>query len=197
MLDSKLLISAFKSLAISEPAPPELGYCQRLKFQAQRLGYNDYHHVLRLFKRPTESTLNSLPIRLLKRVCAQQLPSRSDCAYVELYALGSKIGFYSSWIGWDKNGDEVRVPRRLDGPGTAAGLRSQSESPIYVIERDTELLAWRADWGSTAIVPEDLAKEHFRSLFDRRHLVASEPPMDFVRAKSAKKIAEWNSNICS
>jgi hypothetical protein len=103
----------------------------------------------------------------------------------------------SSWIGWDKNGDEVRVPRRLDGAGTVPSLRSQSESPIYVIERDTELLAWRAHWGSTAIVPEDLAKEHFGSLFDRGHLVASEPPMDLVRAKSAKQIAAWNSNICS
>lgn len=197
MFDSKLLLSAFKSLAMSEAAPPELGHCQRLNFQAQSLGYNDYHHVLRLFKKPTESTLNSLPIRLLKRVCAQQLPSRRDCAYVELYALGSKIGFYSYWIGWDKNGDEVREPRRLDGQGTVTGLRSQSESPIYVIERDTELLAWRADWGSTAIVPEDLAKQHFASLFDRDHMVACEPPMDLVRAKAAQKIAAWNSNVWS
>jgi hypothetical protein len=194
MFDSQLLISAFKSLA-AEAAPPDLGHCQRLNFQARRLGYNDYHHVLRLFKKPTENTLQSLPVRLLQRICAKQLPTRSDCAYVELYALGRKVGFYSSWIGWDKDGDEVRVPRRLDGLASVSGLRGQSESPIYVIERDTELLAWRADWRSTAIVPEDLARAHFGSLFDRQHLVASDPPYDLIRAKSARQIAALESNV--
>ena len=195
MFNRKQLLIAFKSFADSEVAPPGLGHCQRLDFHARRLGFNDYHHFHETLKAPPARMLGEISIQLLERVCATKEPSRADCAYYELIPMDGQIGFYSYWIGWDAQGEEVRVPRSLNGKLSVPALRKKMSHPVYVVESERELLAWRAGWNSSAYVPEDLAKGHFASLFDREHLVSKDPPIDLIRQKGLVRQHELLANI--
>ncbi|RPY30893.1 hypothetical protein IPC692_29335, partial [Pseudomonas aeruginosa] len=96
---------------------------------------------------------------------------------------GGGVGHYSYWIGWDKKGNEVRVPRPIDGREQARKLRKLQPSPVFAIETEREFIAWNHLWFSTAIVPPDLAREFFPALFNKKHLVAKNPPIDLIKAK--------------
>jgi hypothetical protein len=195
MFNRKQLLIAFKSFADSEVSPPGLGHCQRLDFHAMRLGFSNYHHFHETLKAPPARMLGEISIQLMERVCATKEPSREDCAYYELIPMGGQIGFYSHWIGWDAQGEEVRVPRPLNGKLSVPELRKQVSEPVYVVESDRELLAWRTGWNARAYVPEDLAKSHFASLFDRGHLIAADPPLDLIRQKGLARQQELLANI--
>jgi len=195
MFNRKQLLIAFKSFADSEVAPAGLGHCQRLNFHAKRLGFHSYHHFSETLKAPSARILGEVSIQLLERVCATKEPFRDDCAYYEFIPMDGQIGFYSYWIGWDAHGEEVRVPRPLNGKLSVPRLRKKASHPIYVVESERELLAWRAGWNSRAYVPEDLAKENFASLFDRSHLIAADPPLDLIRQKGLARQQELLANI--
>jgi hypothetical protein len=184
MFSPKQLLVAFKSLADSEDAPPGVGHCQWLDIQARRLGFNNYHDFRERLKAPAARMLGEVSIRLMERVCATKEPSRDDCAYYELIPIDGQIGFYSYWIGWDERGKEVRVPRPLSGRLSVPKRRKDTSSPVYVVESERELLAWQFGWNAAAYLPEDLAKDHFPSLFDRGHLIAANPPLELIRQKS-------------
>lgn len=178
------VVLALKSLASAEDTPQTLPHCQKIEFQSRKLGFQSYHHFLHSLKQLPPDSFASLSLGLMRRICAKRLPTKEDCPYFEFVPLQKGVGYYSYWIGWDKNGDEVRVPRPLAGMSSVRGLRRAVDFPIYVVESERELLAWSQVWRSSAYLPEDLAKKHFAKSFEKRHLVVEDPPMDLVEKKA-------------
>lgn len=176
------LVEGLKSLSVSADASAELSHCQLLDVRAQQLKFNNYHHFLQFLKRTPRDQFGDVSLRLMREICAQRLPI-PDATYYEFMRLPDGVGFYSYWLGWDKDGDEVRAPRPLDGFRTVPQLRKEVEHAVYVISNPDELAVWRILWGATAYVPEELAKAHFRTYFEKGHLVEENPPMRKVRAK--------------
>jgi len=82
----------------------------------------------------------------MRRIAARRVQMQA-CSYYEFLAFeDGGHGFYSHWIGWDRHGDEVRVPRPYCG--TDEHLRRFVDFPVYVVESERELLAWRYNWRS-------------------------------------------------
>lgn len=180
------LIQSLKSLAQIDDSHPEKSYCQRLNYHAQRLGFQNFEHYRRCLKSTPEASLGNISTRLLERTCATKLPT-SDTPYVELTPLPNGFTFYSHWIGWDKNGNEVRVPRPLDAQRSVPRLRKLLEYPIYVVENLDELISWQYTWKSTAYLPQDMAQKYFPSLFAQDHLIDPNVPIELIRQKTAEK----------
>ncbi|EJM63696.1 hypothetical protein PMI30_04080 [Pseudomonas sp. GM50] len=185
MFDLAYTVDAVRSMEL-DSVPSDLSHCQQLELKAKHLGYQNWNHLLdTLRNEPDHIRLEKCTTRLMQRICQMRLPSR-DKAYVQLTVLPKGgIGHYSYWIGWDNKGNEVRVPRPIDGRDQARRLRKLQPSPVFAIETERELLSWQHWWFSTAIVPPGLAKKHFPSLFNKKHLVAENPPIDVIRAKYA------------
>lgn len=194
MFQYKDVIDGLKSLSSIE-GTLDLSHCQMLNFQAQELGFQGYHHFCQSLKSLSQDVLGQQSIALMRRICEKRLPSRDDCPYFEFVPLSKGVGYYSYWIGWDENGDEVRVPRPLIGVSSVKKLRGEAEYPIYVIETERELEAWQHIWGSTAYIPEELAKCRFPRYFEKEHLVIDNPPINLIK----KKANSWgyDSNIAS
>lgn len=183
MFQFQEVVDALKDLAANDPAP-EQSHCQLLEKYAKAVGFQSYHHFVQSLKHLPNEQFANVSLKLMHQICMTRLPS-VDGPYFEFQAYSSnKVGFYSSWAGWDRHGDEVRVPRELHGPETAIGLRKLAPYPIYVVESSRELLAWRYSWRSTALLPEKLAREFFAFAFNRHCLVEKNPPMDLVKAKA-------------
>ena len=183
MFQFQEVVDAFKDLAADDPSP-EKTHCQLLEKYARELGFQSYYHFIHSLKNLPNEQFGSVSLKLMREICVKKSPSLDE-AYFEFQAFSNqKISFYSSWAGWDKYGDEVRVPRALLGVETATGLRELAPYPVYVVESIRELLAWRYHWRSTALIPEKLAKEFFAFAFKRSLLVEKNPPMDLVEAKS-------------
>jgi hypothetical protein len=127
----------------------------------------------------------------MRQISLRRIPSL-DCTYFEFMATGRHFGFCSYWIGWDKRGEEVRVPRPLIGAETAPSLRKMATHPIYVVESDKELLAWRYNWLSTALIPEQLAKRFFPFAFNKDFMVEKNPPLARIRARAKR---DYSNNI--
>jgi hypothetical protein len=185
MFQFQEVVDSLKGLASNDPTPG-VSHCKLLETYAKTLGYQSYYHFVESLKHLPNEQFANVSLKLMRQICLKRIPSQ-DCAYFEFQAFSSgKIGFYSAWAGWDKRGDEVRVPRELAGPETAIGLRELATYPIYVVQSSNELLAWRYNWRSTALIPENLAKEFFAFAFNKRRLVENNPPMDLVRAKASR-----------
>lgn len=179
----KEVIDAVKSLVTAD-SESVLTHCQDLDAKAKSLGYESYHHMRETLKRAPPDQFDNTSLRLMRKVCATRVPSL-NCAYFEFHTLPDNgLGFYSYWIGWDKDGDEVRVPRPMDGRDCASKRRQFSGVPVYVVESKKELIAWQDIWGSTALIPQDLAKRSFPWAFNKRHLVEKDPPIDKIEQKA-------------
>ncbi|MCS3805047.1 hypothetical protein HNO92_002216 [Chromobacterium alkanivorans] len=176
------VINGFKSLRSAEDTPSSLSSCQALEFWAKNYGFQSYHHFRESLRRQPQDTFAKTSLKLMRLFCEKRLPTL-DCAYYEFMVLPKSIGYYSNWIGWDKNGDEVRTPRPLSGKESVKGLRKAADYPIYVVESERELVAWQKVWGSTAYIPADLAKQHFQKSFNKKHLVADNPPYELIKRK--------------
>ncbi|OYQ23351.1 hypothetical protein [Pseudomonas mandelii] len=98
------------------------------------------------------------------------------------------LGYDSYFIGWDKHGNEVRVPRLGHDKLAITDFRTYFELPLYVIETSRELLSWQFGWGSFAAIPEGVAREHFPSLFNKKHLVVEDPPIKKIKRKAREDL---------
>jgi hypothetical protein len=186
------VVDAFKGLT-SVPINPGYSHCQLLDFYAKRLDYQSYDHLRKSLKNLPSNQFGKVSLKLMQKICRSRLPTQ-DCPYFEFKVLpNNQIGFYSEWIGWDKKGDEVRAPRALDGVSTAKGLRELVNYPIYVVESPKEVTAWRYNWHSTMLIPNDLAREFFPLSFNKSILVEENPPMALVEAKANR----YANNIAS
>jgi len=176
------LFAAVKQLASAE-VDGEFSHCQRLEIVARQLGFDGFQHLRQTMLHTPPDQLGHQSLALMRRICERRLPVRG-MAYFELMVLPrGGLGYYSQWIGWDRRGDEVRVPRPLNGHGTAVKLRQVTDHPIYVVESEKELTAWRHIWSATALVPEALARHSFPMMFNKAHLVERNPPYEKIRAR--------------
>lgn len=113
---------------------------------------------------------------------SQRLPSLDGpYLYFEAHKDGS-FGYYSHWIGFDKEGREVRVGSPLDAT-RAIEFREFLPHPVYVVESNREWIDWQYRWRAGALLPEALARERFQSFFERKSLAVKDPPMDKVAGR--------------
>jgi hypothetical protein len=87
---------------------------------------------------------------------------------------GKSISYESYFIGWDKHGNEVCASDPGHGRLVIIDFRTTFDDPLYLIETDAELLAWKWSWGSLAAVPVAMAKKHFPLLFLKDHPVVAD-----------------------
>lgn len=194
----KIVLNLVKQQVINDPIAG-LGHCQMLDAKSQELGFQNYHHLRETLRGLPDDQFGPVSIGLMRRVCETKLPSQ-DCPYFEFYSWPNnnkqgEVGFCSHWIGWDKHGEEVRVPRPLSGYESVVGLRKIEQRPIYVVETEIELLLWQFRWGAIGYVPEALAKQFFRSSFNKEHRVEKDPPLDLVKAKSEERMAKVYADV--
>lgn len=192
MFESSEVIGALKTLA-SVDRPVGRTYCQALDVYAQQLGYESYHHLSKSLKALPSDRLGKVSLKLMRQICARRLPS-SDGSYCSFTAFpDGSFGYYSHWIGWGPEGEEVRVPSPLNGRRTAENFRQFLDHPIYVVESEKELMAWQWRWLAGAVIPIALAKKFFPGFFNQKHLVAQNPPLEKVRRQAVlrqRRVAE-------
>ena len=176
------LKAGLKSLPVAADVSAGLCHCQVLTVKARQLGFNDYNHFKQVLKKAPRDQFGDISLRLMREICGMRLPEPGE-TYFEFMRLPDGVGFYSHWIGWDKQGDEVRIPRPLNGFASVPRLRQEVDHPVYVISNPSELTAWRLIWGATAYLSEELAKTHFKIYFEKDHLVEKDPPMRKVSAR--------------
>ncbi|AQR67582.1 hypothetical protein BZG29_03800 [Janthinobacterium sp. LM6] len=191
MFSIESVLKAFKYL--EDKSNSSLSHCKMLNVRAIALGYQSYHHFRETLKGLPKDEFGKVSLRVMRKICQNRMPLQS-CAYYEFHSLPNRAtGFYSHWIGWDEEGEEVRAPRPLNGTSTAKGLREAMSAPVYVIETLAELNVWRHIWHSTALVPEALAKESFVKAFDKEKFVSQDPPIEIIR----NKISKYNNNFAA
>jgi hypothetical protein len=184
MFTAQAVLKAFKYPA--DKSDSNSSHCRMLDARAKELGYKDFHHFRVSLKEMPQDQFGKVSLKVMRYVCASRLPQQGR-TYYEFRSLPDRaLGFYSHWIGWDSNGDEVRTPRPLEGRGTAKGLRGAMSAPVYVIESAVELNVWRTIWHSTALIPAKLAKETFAGAFDKRRFVAVDPPYELIEQRRSK-----------
>ncbi len=187
------VVEALKELASNDERSHEESHCKLLEEYAKGLGFQSYHHFLHSLRNLPDERFGGVSLRLMREICVKRLPSL-DCAYYEFQSFAfDEVAFYSRWAGWDKHGDEVRVPRALKGKPTATGMRKLAQYPVYVVESSRELLAWRYHWKSTALIPEELAREFFAFAFQKHLLVEKNPPLELVKARA--NAGRYDNNI--
>jgi hypothetical protein len=187
------VVNGLKSLSEAVDTPANLSHCQALEFQARKLGFKSFHHFRESLNGIPQDSFAAISLGLMRRICEKRLPSLNNSSYYEFVPLPNGVGYYSHWIGWDKFGEEVRVPRPLEGKTSVKKMREAVEHPIYVLESERELIAWQAVWRSTAYVPEELAKANFPKSFNKQHLVSENPPLDLIK----RKIRDYSSNFAA
>ncbi|EGQ9065139.1 hypothetical protein WD347_004562 [Vibrio parahaemolyticus] len=162
----------------------DYSHCQLLNLYSRNLGFQSFHHLQTSLKTIPNDNFGQISTKLMRKVCASKLPSQ-DSSYFEFWChADGSISFYSYWIGWDRFGKEVRVPRPLIGLSSVKGLREQNDAPVYVLESSKEVLAWKYGWKGTAYMPESIAREYFAFSFNKDHLVDKNPNMALVRKNS-------------
>lgn len=187
MFGAKDILYSFKNMHLAD-APADLSHCQYLKYSAQKLGFESYENFRSYLKSPPKDRIENVYTELMRKICAFRLP-KEEKNYIFMTSYGvTSIGYDSYWIGWDNRGREVRVPRDSYFNNRFDELREKISGSIYVIETKTELLAWKFMWHSSAVVPYNLAKKNFGSLFDKEHLVAKEPPLHLVKKNTQREL---------
>lgn len=173
------ILSTFKSMEVANA--PKLKHTQYLNYCAQLLGYSDYNHFKGCLESAPSDRIGDFHTALMKKICALRVP-KEDVDHVRFSHFdGTSIGFDSYFIGWDKRGNEVRVPRTGHCKLAIIDFRTYLDHPLYVIETEAEFSAWQWNWGSFAAVPVAMAKAHFGSIFNKQHLVVENPPLDLIK----------------
>lgn len=194
MYTSQQLINAVKSLADVDGSGSGFSYCQLLDFHAQSLNFQNFRHYRQWVKSAPETSLLNLSTRLRERVCATKLPTLDE-PYVEFTPLPTGIGYYSYWIGWDKHGEEVRIPRPLDAQHSVPRLRKLKLHPVYVVESPEELISWQYRWKAPAYIPEKLAQEFYPCCFEKRHLVDPNVPTEVVKRRVQERASQQGNFV--
>lgn len=144
-----------------------MGYTERLNFHAREIGFNNYDHFLRSLVKLSDDRLGNIDTKLMRLICARTMPRPSRDYFEFIAHKDRRMRFYSHWIGWDKRGQEVRVPSLMNAPYRVPNLRERLDAPVYVIETRAQLLAWRNKWRGMAYVVQELAERELRPAFDR------------------------------
>lgn len=152
-----------------------MSYCQRLDHYSRQLGYNSLHHFRKTLPNLSDDQIGNFSTKIMRLACSKALPNPNKPYFEFVAEQGRRMRFYSEWAGWDKRGQEVRVPRDLNGAYSVPRLREQLEVPVYVIETDRQLVAWRHRWYGMAYVSEALAREHMKEAFARYEAVFDGP----------------------
>lgn len=150
-------------------------HCQRLDHLCRTLGFNNRHHFERKIAELPDAQIGKYSTQLMRQACARVLPKPNVAYYEFISQRERRMRFYSLWAGWDQRGQEVRIPRGLDGAFAVPHLRERLDAPVYVIETDRQLVAWRSKWYGMAYVPAALAREHMKAAFARREAVVRGP----------------------
>jgi hypothetical protein len=185
LFNAASILKTFKSMEVANA--PQLKHTQYLNYCAQLLGYTDYNHFKGCLDSAPSDRLGDYHTSLMKKICALRVP-KEGVEHVRLSDYnGRSISFDSYFIGWDKHGNEVRVPETGHCSPAITDFRTFFDRPLYVIETEAELLAWQWNWGSFAAVPVAMAKSHFPSLFNKKHLVVENPPLELIKRKIRRK----------
>jgi len=182
MFTSESILSAFKSMEVAD-VPQHLTHAQTLEFKAKLLGFTHYHHFRTNLEKASADRAAHIHDALMRKICAARLP-HPQSSHVRMVAHDDEdVGFDSYWIGWDDRGDEVREARTGFGRSRIEAFRSRNPEPLYLLGDAQELIAWLKGWHSNAAVPVELAKEFFPDIFDQKHLVAENPPLELIDEK--------------
>lgn len=149
-----------------------MSYSERLDFHAKEIGFNNYHHFLISLAKLSVDRIGKINTKLMRIACGRAMPRPSRRYYEFIAHRDRRMRFYSHWIGWDKRGQEVRVPSLMNAPYRVPNMREKLDAPVYVIETPAQLHAWRHKWQGMAYVAQYLAEIELRSAFNREQDVA-------------------------
>ncbi|MBL4265731.1 hypothetical protein H8F11_13325 [Vibrio fluvialis] len=184
------IVAGVKAVAKSNRSE-DYSHCQLLNLYSRNLGFENFYRLQNSLKDLPKDTFGKISTKLMRTICTQKLPSQ-DSSYFEFSChTDGSISFYSYWVGWDRYGKEVRVPRPLIGLESVKGMRGVRDMPVYVLESSKEILAWKYGWKGTAYIPESLAREFFAFSFNKEHLVDDNPDMEQVQKNSP-----FGDNFC-
>ncbi|MOA42508.1 hypothetical protein D3C78_1645620 [compost metagenome] len=82
------------------------------------------------------------------------------------------------------------MPTPGHGTLSAMGFREIFDEPLYVIETEAEFHAWQLKWGSFALVPVDMAKSRFPSLFRQQSKVVENPPIATIKRRAQRELKD-------
>lgn len=149
----------------------EYSYCQRLTHLSKEFGFNNFHHFRKVVEHLSEDLIGNISTTLMRRYCEVAQP-KPGIAYFEFLSVNNdtRLRFYSQWAGWDEFGQEVRVPRSLNGE-SAPRLRKSLNKTVYTVENDRQLIAWRHRWHGLCYISEELCKNHMKEAFERNKAI--------------------------
>lgn len=149
----------------------EYSYCQRLTHLSKEFGFNNFHHFRKVVEHLSEDLIGNISTTLMRRYCEVAQP-KPGIAYFEFLSVNNdtRLRFYSQWAGWDEFGQEVRVPRTLNGQ-SAPRLRKSLNKTVYIVENDRQLIAWRHRWHGLCYISEELCKNHMKEAFERNKAI--------------------------
>lgn len=145
----------------------EYSYCQRLTHLCKEFGFNNFHHFRKVVEHLSEDLIGNISTTLMRRYCEVAQP-KPGIAYYEFLSINNdtRLRFYSQWAGWDELGQEVRIPRSLNGE-SASRLRKSLNKTVYIVENDRQLIAWRHRWHGLCYISAELCKKHMKEAFER------------------------------
>jgi hypothetical protein len=147
-----------------------LTYCQNLDLNSRDIGFNSFHHLRQSLPNFTDDHIGNISTKLMRRACAVALPAPQKPYYLFVAQPELRMRFFSHWIGWDKRGQEVRTPSHA-----VFKRGGELSNPVYIIETDRQLVAWRNKWHGVAYVSAEPAHEHFKEAFARKAAIVEGP----------------------
>jgi hypothetical protein len=185
MFNAQQILDSVKSMKVAG-SHTDLSHCQYLRHSARLLGFPSYEALKAYLESPPLDRAGKIYTGLMRKICSVRLPS-IEKSYIRMTSYDDlSIGYDSYWIGWDRCGREVRVPREGFDKDSVINFRGFVQNPIYVVESERELWAWQFLWRSDAAIPVGLAKAHFGSFFNKKHLVAADPPIELIKKRIQK-----------
>ncbi|SDU27590.1 hypothetical protein SAMN05216296_2796 [Pseudomonas pohangensis] len=168
MLTPENFINEFKRFA-RLTQDTNLTYCQNLDIRSIEFGFRDFYQLQHEFPNLNSKQAWAISSRLMRRLCAIVEPDSNKVFYIFTIekARPSHCSYHSMWAGDDKDGREVRVPRRV------YFKRLEYPFPVYVIENEDQFSAWRCDWFGTAYLSPEIAEKYFISAFLHRARVVT------------------------
>lgn len=140
---------------------------QILDAKAVLLGYSSLAELISVLENLPKREYYSAHREILKNICALRTPDDEAC-YFQFCAHGKdSFSFESKWVGWDKDKNDIREPRLVNGLNYMRRHRLYSKEPVYIIKNEVELLLWSHAWLGFALIKEGLARELFFEAFTK------------------------------
>ncbi|MGK7896446.1 MAG: hypothetical protein AB4372_23220 [Xenococcus sp. (in: cyanobacteria)] len=161
-------------------------YCQKLDIISRKFGFNNYYEFKNTLEKLPSERFFKVSSELIKEYCLIATPDPNN-QYYFFTALNSKeFSYYSYWIGFDKFGEEVRVPRLINPEQVINIFRdsSNSPSPIYIIENNKQLLCWWSNWYGKALITKELAEAVFPSFFNKEWRICKNVDTELIKKRN-------------